>query len=193
MRDSDKTEKQLSTKASTILRNRICKSKDTPEVADSEVLLEDLKEVHLVARNTNLADLSSLCSAVSLYLVKVSVKGSANELLPQAVQAAQIYEESLEDYMSRKASPFKPAFFIDAFRRFPLLAWTLRNKLIASCQPTGSARAYRQVQALQMLQAMISQIPMLVSICADLNVKVVRLTLLRSYVPSLMKARRKSC
>ncbi len=70
----------------------------------------------------------------------------------------EIYRESLLDYLMRKASRLRHEFLIDAFRRFPVLGWELRSELLDNCRPGAATRAFRQVQVMSMLQAVLTQI-----------------------------------
>jgi len=69
----------------------------------------------------------------------------------------QVYQQSLADFMTRKNSTLNTNFFQDLIRRFPACAWSLRNDLL---DLSGRAvNAYRQCQAYQLLDSLISQLP----------------------------------
>ena len=161
-RDEDSDDSQLSKRAANILRARLCKGKDTPEGITMSEVIEDLEQVHRAARSSTQAELANLVGALNLYLTKVALSGrSAPSSSTEDLALVKLYKETLNDFLTRKKSNVKPAFLIDAFRRFPLLGWTMREDLLDSCRPRAAAHAFRQLQAMQMLQAMMTQLAQL--------------------------------
>ncbi|KAF9218264.1 hypothetical protein BS17DRAFT_770804, partial [Gyrodon lividus] len=69
--------------------------------------------------------------------------------------AVRVYQESLEDYMSRKASQLAFSFFQDWARRFPALGWRFRDKVLESS--AKAVNLYRRCQAFQLLHVILSQ------------------------------------
>ncbi|WFD02766.1 DNA-directed DNA polymerase [Malassezia obtusa] len=143
---------QVATRAGQLLRGRICRSKDQPKGQLDEQLVEDeLRGMHTYVRVSQDVALSELAGLVSQFYTKVLLRNSENGLRIARTQ----YEETLSDFLQRKASPVRPAFLLDAIRRFPELGWALRDSLLEGSR--HSARAFRQIQAISMLQAVLQQ------------------------------------
>lgn len=145
---------QVATRASQVLRNRICKSKDQPRgELDEELVHDELRAMHAYVRASQDASLSELAGLVSQFYTKVLLRNSASGVrIPLA-----LYKETLSDFLQRKASPVRPAFLLDAIRRFPELGWALREALLDGSRENKAARAFRQMQALSMLQVVLQQ------------------------------------
>ncbi|KAI3626217.1 hypothetical protein CBS9595_001578 [Malassezia furfur] len=143
---------QVATRAGQLLRGRICRSKEQPH-GDLDVALveEELRAMHTYVRASQDVALSELAGLVSQFYTKVLLRNSRDGLKI----ARMLYEETLNDFLQRKASPVRPAFLLDALRRFPELGWALRSPLLEGSR--HGARAFRQVQALSMLQAVLQQ------------------------------------
>ncbi|KIM59218.1 hypothetical protein SCLCIDRAFT_10017 [Scleroderma citrinum Foug A] len=140
-------EKQLSDKAAGILKNRLAKSKDIPSEATSDEVETILREVHQRARKSHSS--GPILSQSSLYLCRVLVH------LKEEDAVVRIYQESWDDYMSRKASQTNYAFFQDLVRHFPAIASKFRDSILSSS--TKAVNAYRRCQAFQLLGVVLSQ------------------------------------
>ncbi|KAF9009405.1 DNA polymerase phi-domain-containing protein [Cyathus striatus] len=149
---SSQDERQLSEKAQGILRSRIGKPKDVPK-ADSEQVLEILENLHAFARRTHSAELLGIISLSSLYLAKIMVQINGDDSL------VNIYKQTLEDFMTRKNSGLNSSFFHDFFRRFATVGWRLRDDLLVLSQK--AVNSYRQCQAFYLLEALVSQLPLI--------------------------------
>lgn len=147
-------EQQLSDKATSLLRNRIGRSKDTPSDIGPEELLTVLSEIHGRARRARSSEVLTTLSQCSLYLSKILLQSGAEaSVLP-------VYRTSLVDFVTRKASTLNATFFQDFIRRYPSIGWDLRSDIVTvSSQATN---VYRQCQAFQLLQVVTNQIPALV-------------------------------
>lgn len=155
-RDDD-TE-QLANKARQLLLNRVSKAKAVPEEFDAEVLTSLLQRMHTEARDSQSSDVSNVSQAINLYLTKMALSKTPNDVRSAlGGKLVEIYRESLLDYLLRKASRLRHEFLIDAFRRFPLLGWELRSELLDNCRPGAASRAFRQMQVMLMLQAVLTQ------------------------------------
>lgn len=152
--ESDKDDRQTSNKAGNILRNQICKAKYVPQGADVESAVEDLEAVHNFARSTSSSELAALANISNVYLSRVCFFESS--LVYAKVVA--LYEKTLADFLTRNASQLKGQFLVDAFRRLPLLGWEVRSKLFEGCSLTATMKAFRQQQAMQMLQMVLIQL-----------------------------------
>jgi DNA polymerase phi len=149
-------ERQLSEKAKGVLSNRIGKSRHFPLTSDVVQINHVLNALHVHARKARSTNVLPTISQCSLYLSKLLLQSQSVELVHQ------VYRDSLVDFFTRKGSGLNTAFFHDFFRRYPTSAWALRDTLI---NVSGKAvNAYRQCQAFQLLQVLVSQLPVLVSL-----------------------------
>lgn len=157
-------EKQLSDKATGILRSRIGKSKDVPSSIDADQVGEVLRELHAQAKKAVSGDVLSTLSQCSLYLTRCLLHAQADQV------ALDIYSESLTDFVTRKASRFNPNFFQEFIRRHTLVAWRLRNTLL---ELTGKAvNGYRETQVFQLVQILLTQVPATVR-CDPLYMRII--------------------
>lgn len=151
-RGSGDVSQQVAHRAGQILRVRLCKAKEMPR-GDLDVtgMVAELNATHEYVRGTQDLRMAELGAAVSQLYTKVLVRhGHLSE-------PVRIYEETLHDFLERKSSPVRPSFLLDAIRRLPELGWGLRESLLDGCRVSKSARAFRQVQAFTMLQAVLQQ------------------------------------
>ncbi|KAI6103557.1 DNA polymerase phi-domain-containing protein [Pisolithus sp. B1] len=142
-------EKQLSDKAKGVLKNRLAKSKDVPADGRRDEVETILREIHQRVRKSHSAENLSVLSQSSLYLCRVLVQLNGDDCV------VHIYQESLDDYISRKASQANLSFFQDFVRRFPALGSKLRDPLLAAS--SSAVNAYRRCQAFQLLSVILSQ------------------------------------
>ncbi|KAI6005472.1 DNA polymerase phi-domain-containing protein [Pisolithus albus] len=142
-------EKQLSDKAKGILKNRLAKSKDVPTKARRDEVETILREIHQRVRKSHSADNLSVLSQSSLYLCRVLAQLNEDDCV------VGIYKESLEDYISRKASQANLSFFKDFVHRFPALGSKLRDPVLAAS--SKAVNSYRRCQAFQLLSVILSQ------------------------------------
>ncbi|TFK72185.1 hypothetical protein BDN72DRAFT_792794 [Pluteus cervinus] len=147
---SGSDEQQLSDKAKGIIRSRIGKSKDFPTNLTAEEVTELSEALHTRARRIHSPELLSLVSQCCIYLAKV-LQGLNEEEI-----ALRHYRESLQDFLTRKNSSLNPGFFLDFFKRSSNSAWSLRRDLLDLA--SKAVNAYRQCQAYQMLENIVSQL-----------------------------------
>jgi DNA polymerase phi len=152
---SSSDERQLSDKAKGVLSSRIIKSKENPSPIDTKRVAEILEALHTRARKVHTSDLLPTLSQSSLYVSKLLLHFETGD------PVLLIYGESLMNFTTRKASTLNATFFQDFIRRLPSSAWSLRDTLLESSRK--ATNAYRQCQAFQLLQVLISQLPTLVS------------------------------
>ncbi|KAI0713431.1 DNA polymerase phi-domain-containing protein [Earliella scabrosa] len=162
-------EKQLSDKATGILRNRIGKSKDIPTSVSAEDAAKTLEELHNLARKASTPDVLATLNQCSLYLAKVLLHAEAAE------SVLKVYRESLHDFVARKSSKLNTAFFDDFVKRHPQAAWDLRDDLVNAS--SEALNVYRQVQPFHIIQTLFNQLPAL----GDRKSEVL------TYVPKLRK------
>lgn len=150
--------KQISSKAESILM-QILRGGRTSDMAISEVA-QHLEKIHSMACHGDAP--ASLCNAANLYLTRCCLRSTSDDVfeLPPADQGGSkirdIYQSTIEDFMTRKASLLKPNFITDACKRFPRLGWALRTKIVASCRPGAATQGYQQAQAFEMLQVILN-------------------------------------
>ncbi|KAH7889259.1 DNA polymerase phi-domain-containing protein [Phlebopus sp. FC_14] len=144
-------ERQLSDKATGILKGRLAKSKEVPSTAHREDVETILREVHKRAQRLQSSDAISVLSQSSLYLCRILVQSNGEDV------AVHVYQESLDDYLSRKASQLNSSFFQDWSRRFPSLAWKLKEGILNAS--SKAVNGYRKSQAFQLLHTILSQPP----------------------------------
>ncbi|KAI1788483.1 DNA polymerase phi-domain-containing protein [Ganoderma leucocontextum] len=143
-------EKQLSDKATGILRNRIGKSKESPNGVSKEDAAKTLEELHILARKASTPDVLATLNQCSLYLSKVLLH--AEEIAP----VLSVYRESLHDFVARKASKLSTAFFDDFVKRHAQAAWDIRDDLVKA---SGEAlNGYRQAQVFHLVQTLVNQL-----------------------------------
>lgn len=151
-RGSGDVSPQVATRASHILRSRLCRAKEVPHGAlDVAQIVDELGATHAFVRATQDPPMADLANAVSLYYTKVLLRNGHTD------EPAAVYGETLRDFLRRKASPVRPAFLLEGVRRFPELGWALRAALLDGARLSYAVHAFRQMQALTMLQAVLQQ------------------------------------
>lgn len=75
----------------------------------------------------------------------------------EQIAQARIYEDSVKDFITRKASGLNTAFITGFIRRCPLLAWGARTVTIEAIPE--AVNGYRQTQAFVIIQTLITQLP----------------------------------
>lgn len=162
--EGDSIDKQVSTKATTILRNNICKAKDAPMGQEFSSVGEDLEAVHSFAQKSTSGELSALASTVNLYLTRVLCSNKAGTEFAETNQEPLVaqYKSTLMDFLTRKTSELKPQFLLDAFKKFAIIGWSVQGDLLESCSPRGAAarsiKSFRQQQAVQMVSTVLNQV-----------------------------------
>ncbi|KAL5529108.1 hypothetical protein ACEPAG_5082 [Sanghuangporus baumii] len=147
---SSSDEKQLSDKAKGILRSRLSKTKDAPAIDETLKGVELLESLHLRARKAHSQDTVSIISICSLFVTKALINNDEKTVL-------RIYEESITDFFTHKASSLNPAFIVDFTRRHPHSAWSIRSRIIEALG--NSVNGYRQSQAFNILQTVLTSLP----------------------------------
>ncbi|WFD42526.1 DNA-directed DNA polymerase [Malassezia psittaci] len=143
---------QVATRAGQLLRGRVCRSKERLQGdLEQNVIEDELRAIHNYLRSCQDARLAELAGLVSQFYTKVLLRNGKDGMA--AVKS--VHEETLQDFLQRKASPVRPAFFLDSIRRYPELGWELRDALLEGGR--HGARAFRQIQALAMLQTVLQQ------------------------------------
>ena len=154
VRDAKDVSQQVATRASQILRTRICRAKQTPSgVRDAAAVQKQLAAMHQAVRAPQDGALAELTSAVCHFYTKVLLRQGK----PHAQATIDAYDATLADFLQRKTSAVRPAFLLDAIRRLPELAWGLRHTLLNGSSGSTAVRSFRQVQVLGMLQAALQQ------------------------------------
>lgn len=157
--NSPTSEAHLSSKATGILQGRICKSKDVIVVADRAEAVEVLTELHAAARKAQNAAVARTCSQCSVVVARALLHATPADAQP----VLDVYLASLDDFMTKKTTKVRAALFTDFVARFPVAAWSMRERLVQYAESDG-ANAYRQTQAFNILNELITQIPNLVRV-----------------------------
>lgn len=144
-------EKQLSDKATGILRSRIGKSKDVPSSIDADQTGEVLRELHIRARKAVSGDVLATLSQCSIYLSRSLIHSQSENSVLDA------YRGSLTEFVTRKASRLNTGFFQEFFRRHASVAWGLRDTLLELT--ANAVNGYRQSQVFQLIQLLLTQLP----------------------------------
>ncbi|KAJ3542423.1 hypothetical protein NMY22_g3527 [Coprinellus aureogranulatus] len=148
---SGQDEMQLRDKAKGILRSRISKAKEYPSEVDADQVAETMEALHTQAKKTHGSDIMEILGTSSVYLAKILAQAGKDSTVEE------VYRKSLEDFMTRKNSTFNTAFFKVFFQRQPIQAWKLRRSLLELADK--AINGYRQVQALQLAEVLVTQIP----------------------------------
>lgn len=146
-------ESQLSEKATGILRSRIGKLKEHPdkdETIDIGVILEDL---HSKARHVSSGDTLATIGQCCCYLVRALNRTGTDHTVHS------VYRQSLEDFVTRKASRLNSAFFQEFIRRCPEAAWDLKQDILDVSVSEKAVNAYRKCQTLGLLNLLCNNIP----------------------------------
>lgn len=160
-------------KTTALLNNKLAKIKDYPRDFDAEHLHSILEQVHESAKRAPNNQMVTLCGRLSLVLVKTLVGGhdendggddksdrpsggpAKAQIQANVDRIISLYASSLADFMTKKSSRLQPVLFLDFIDRFPRTAWGLCDPLLEYSRPAGSVKAYRQVQAYEMLGALV--------------------------------------
>ena len=140
------------------------KAKEPLEIVDRAEAVEVLNALHTEARVASSAQTAKLCSQAILYVSRAllhdrqAASSSAGQDLSEPIVAA--YTTSLDDFMTKKSTKVRASLFSDLATRFPVVAWSLRSALVQYAQSEG-ANSYRQTQAFNILNDLISQLPAL--------------------------------
>lgn len=148
--DTSSDEKQLADKATGILRSRIGKSKEIPANVEKEEVLVVLQEIHTRARKAPSSDILTTLNQCSLFITRLSLHQANAE--PEVIK---VYQESLTDFVTRKASRLNTSFLQDFIRRYAGVAWNLRTGLIDVSKQ--AVNGYRQTQVFQLLHTLVNQ------------------------------------
>jgi DNA polymerase phi len=140
------TEKDLSNKATSILRTRLSQAKDVPSTADAKTCSTILNEIHAFARRAPSIEFSQICSSCSIFVFR-TLDASA----PTSNAALDAYRATLTDYMSRKTSSVHPVFINDLLKRYPVRAFPLAADLLRHAAGENVKKLYNQTQAYSML------------------------------------------
>ncbi|EOR01392.1 DNA polymerase V [Wallemia ichthyophaga EXF-994] len=154
--NSGATEQQLSSKSSAILRQRLTKSKDIPTTnINEDDLLVIFEEMHNVAKKSRTNEILSLCNQLSLYLFRIITFNYSGAVAES--KAKEVYISSWQDFSNRKHTKLNPSVFTDYIRRYPTQSLSLLDELVQTVVDGKATNAYRQIQALTMLQTLFGQ------------------------------------
>ena len=146
---SGPSEKPLSSKATTFLRSRISGLKTFTSV-DVDAAVSALKDIHEIARSAPSPELVVTISQASIYLVRALIHAGSKDAVEK------VYSSSMEDYFTRRASKLKVDLLHDLNNRYPQVFWGLRDILLGLCDVKKSVYVFRQIQAFELLQKLLS-------------------------------------
>ncbi|XP_071945191.1 myb-binding protein 1A-like protein [Antedon mediterranea] len=177
---SDKDQDLLKDKAANIYKTKLCRPKKYPKVSgdEKEELHKCLEDMMKALRKASSVFIVSLISSGCLFLVRIltsSIDPSPLKTRRQRKDATQeknaendssdkerisaLYNKSLLDFMTYRATCLHPVLFTDLIERFPNLGWYLAPQLIQ--YTTENIQIYRKKQACLMLTNLISKRPYL--------------------------------
>ena len=135
---------------------------------DDEQVGEILRQLHSRARKASTGDIVTTLAQSSLFLSKALLHAQISQ------PVLDIYRESLQDFVTRKASRLNTTFFQEFIRRHANVSWELRDTLL---ELSGKAvNGYRQSQVFQLVQVLLSQPTATVSIPPSFTLLMSKLT-----------------
>ena len=151
VRSARPDEASFADKASKILKSKLFKITEPPKSnVDVEKTLENLRQLHNSARNAPSPGFLTMLAEASIFLGRVLCH------LGQTDQVADVYLESLNDFVTRRKSRLNTTFFGQWIKRQLLAAWRIRDGILELCGNGKSVNAFRHLQAFQILQELIS-------------------------------------
>jgi len=147
VRSARPDEASFADKASKILKSKLFKITEPPKSnVDLEKTLENLRQLHNSARNAPSPGFLTLLAEASIFLGRVLCQ------LGQTDQVADVYLESLNDFVTRRKSRLNTTFFGQWIQKQLLAAWSIRDGILELCGNGKSVNAFRHLQAFQILQ-----------------------------------------
>ena len=146
-------ESQLSEKATGILRSRIGGLKEYPDKDETIDIGSILEDLHSEARRASSADTLATIGQCCCYLVRALNHTSTDGT------ARSVYRQSLQDFVTRKASRLNSAFFQEFIRRCPEVAWDSKQDILDVSVSENAVNAYRKCQTLGLLNLLLNNIP----------------------------------
>ncbi|KAK4703351.1 DNA polymerase phi, partial [Phenoliferia sp. Uapishka_3] len=160
IRQASTVEKELQAKAIKLLRQLVAARKDIPAPSSPQLALDALEELHTLSHTVDVPELATLCSQTSIYLVKAALNSPAADASTSNT-IVQLFGDSFEHYLSTKNSKTRvqPFLTVEFCRRAPAGAWPLFGRLVklaAGETSSGTANAYRRMQAFEVAQALLA-------------------------------------
>lgn len=144
----------LSNKASSLIRKVFGKPKDLPVITDATAAQEVLTSIHDMARKTYSGEFTLLCSIGSIFVARAMDSSSTG-----SKQVVEVYQKTMEEYMTHKATMLHATFLSDYFKRHPLRAWPLHSALVPFLYPGKPVNIYRQNIAYELLSHLAPRLP----------------------------------
>ncbi|CEH19277.1 Predicted regulator of rRNA gene transcription (MYB-binding protein) [Ceraceosorus bombacis] len=149
---------QVIARASSILRNTIAKSKETPGNIAVEELLPVLQTIHADVLRAQSKDTQELLSVANEYLTRC-VLSRATDALPLTASAlTELYKQTLTAWIDKKNSPVKLGFFANVLKKMPAIALALRDDLFAAVVPASTVGNFRQGEVFSLISAPMAQL-----------------------------------
>lgn len=152
----------LTAKASRVARS-ICsaKPKTLPPVVGFKKTLEGLQRIHEIARAS--AAEQGIASACALCLSRLILNIEATH----ASAVTELYRTSIKDFVYRKGSALNADFILPFLQRG--LGWDLLTDVLEAIKSEKTVTAYRRIQAVGLLQALINAHVRVLCLCDSYN------------------------
>jgi hypothetical protein len=147
-------EPEVTPKATRVLRAIVARSPRSG--LDREDAIAALEKVHQAARRDASTDNAASCEQFSLFLLQALLPDSAKEVV-------SVYSATLEDLLTVSGSRVPLSLVTSFFKRYPLEAWSLRERLLASLSPESDVRAFRRMQVMTVLNVLLTSLAASVS------------------------------
>eukprot|EP00007_Cunea_sp_BSH-02190019_P005836 CAMPEP_0174241720 /NCGR_PEP_ID=MMETSP0417-20130205/24539_1 /TAXON_ID=242541 /ORGANISM="Mayorella sp, Strain BSH-02190019" /LENGTH=1422 /DNA_ID=CAMNT_0015321003 /DNA_START=179 /DNA_END=4443 /DNA_ORIENTATION=- len=176
----EKNQRSLADKLSALLRNRICKAHEYPDVSANPKAVNDMLEKYFqLAWKHSSKEYRDLCTQVVHYLMRVlhaSQSGKASEHGVLDVERfLELYKKALFEFMTKKHTNVNGSFFIEIGSRQPSVAIALASGVTYFCRTARTV--FLRCQAFTLLstlilranskQTKIAAVDDIVSVCAD--------------------------
>lgn len=159
-------ETELQEKSLKLLRHIVAARKDVPVSPTPQLALDALAELHVISQTVDAAELATLCSQTSVFLVKAALASpAANESTSSAI--AEIFGDSFETYLSKKNAKTRvqPALTLEFAKRSPVCAWLLFDRVVDLASGKGvTVNAFRRMQAFEVAHALLTSQAAVVSL-----------------------------
>ncbi|PWN40736.1 hypothetical protein IE81DRAFT_204209 [Ceraceosorus guamensis] len=149
---------QVIARASSILRNTIAKSKETPGSIAVEELLPVLQTIHADVLRAQSKETQELLSVANEYLTRCVLSRATDALPLDASALTGLYKQTLTAWIDKKNSPVKLGFFANVLRKMPAIALALRDDLFAAVVPASTVGNFRQGEVFGLISAPMAQL-----------------------------------
>jgi DNA polymerase phi len=142
-------EPEVIPKATRVLRAIVVREPQSG--LDREAALAALDKIHKTARSDLSSENAALCDQFSLFLSRFLLPESASDVV-------SAYAATLDDLLTRNGSRVPPALLNNFVKRYPSDAWALRERLLESLSVGSNVRAFRRMQAMTVLNVLLTSL-----------------------------------